>query len=154
MRIVRKHNIIGCAVWLSLLIGCGKQQTPPDEVYRQFHSALLRAGRGDPAAFQSAARHLSSATLSELQQRAEAVNKSLPDGAPKVDPRQMISIAGLESDSMPSDIEVTPVSHQQAELKVLMAGETHQVKMVLEKQQWKVELVITPPSPETTSNNP
>ena len=141
---------------ITLLMGtvasCGKKQVPPEEVYRQFHTSLLRAGRGDPAAFQTASRHLSQKTIEALTERAETVNASLPPNAPKVDPRQMLSISGLETDAMPSDIEVELKTHDEVELKVTLDGHVHTVRMVREKQQWKIDLSIASTTSNRTNN--
>lgn len=144
MRKCRLRHTLAFALVLLALASCGKQEVPPDEVYSKFYAALIRAGRGDPAAFQSAAKHLSRASIEELSKRAEAVNQTLDADSPKVDPRQMLSIASLESDAMPSDIEVKPLALGEVELKVTLGDQIHRVHMVQEGKEWKVDLFDIP----------
>lgn len=143
----------GAMRWVALALGfllaphgCSRDVEPTlqdafDELF-----TLVRLHARDPQNEyrRMALELLASETRAAIEERAQRINESLPEGA-KVEPADLIVGGGTQMSTHIEKIEVIEKSENDAKLRVIVSGREIEVSMIVEDGAWKVLLPPPPP---------
>ena len=134
------------------LPGCGRRAPTPEDTFRSFHQSLVRYARSGHPAYQAQAYALLTQDSQDaLSARAEAVNRSLPEGVEPLEPNEMLQVLSLTVDKGIDDISVEELGEGRVKVVARLDDcreEGDKIRctkislpLAREKDGWRVELL-------------
>ena len=134
--------------------GCGKHTASPESVYRQFFDAMVKYSRQPfPMHQKDAFDLLSKSSKAELEKSTEAINASLPEKTPRLNPFELLVTRRVRLGTTIQSVTVKSDAPERVVLDVTYDTGSDRVTLVMEDGAWRVDLFASEapePAPSAT----
>lgn len=137
----RLESLLLAAAAALLVGGCGKRPASPETVYRQFFDSMVKYSRQPFPLHQKSAHDLLSRSSQErLSKDAEAVNATLPEGMPRLNPFELLVTRRARLGTAIRSVVVANDTPDRVVLEVTYDQGVDRVTLVMEGGVWRVDL--------------